>query len=115
MGALRPIHIILLLVVIVLLFGARRLPDLARSVGQSLKVFKDEVKELTDDGKGGATTSAAEPAAAGSTGAPTGAATATARVADGPASAPGPAAAPHLGHGPADPLPHPDDANTLRG
>jgi len=112
MGALRPIHIILLLVVIVLLFGARRLPDLARSVGQSLKVFKDEVKELTDDGKGGAATSTAAPAVAGST---TAAATATGRVADVSASAPGPAASPHPGHGPEDPLPHRDDAGTLRG
>lgn len=42
-------HIIVLLVVILLLFGANRLPDLARSVGQSLKIFKNEVKDLRDD------------------------------------------------------------------
>ncbi|MFD6134771.1 Sec-independent protein translocase subunit TatA [Isoptericola sp. NPDC060257] len=48
---LKPWHIIVLVVVILLLFGARRLPDLARSVGQSLKIFKKEVKDLTDDGK----------------------------------------------------------------
>lgn len=51
MGMLKPWHIIVLVVVILLLFGARRLPDLARSVGQSLKIFKKEVKDLTDDGK----------------------------------------------------------------
>ncbi|MCB7137511.1 Sec-independent protein translocase subunit TatA [Cellulosimicrobium marinum] len=51
MGMLKPWHIIVLVVVILLLFGARRLPDLARSVGQSLKIFKKEVKELTDDDK----------------------------------------------------------------
>jgi sec-independent protein translocase protein TatA len=51
MGMLRPWHIIVLVIVILLLFGARRLPDLARSVGQSLKIFKSEVKDLTDDGK----------------------------------------------------------------
>jgi sec-independent protein translocase protein TatA len=49
MGMLKPWHIIVLVVVILLLFGARRLPDLARSVGQSLKIFKKEVKELTED------------------------------------------------------------------
>lgn len=49
MNALKPWHIIVLLVVVLLLFGARRLPDLARSVGQSLKIFKSEVKDLTDD------------------------------------------------------------------
>lgn len=51
MGMLRGWHIIVLVVVILLLFGASRLPDLARSVGQSLKIFKNEVKDLTDDGK----------------------------------------------------------------
>ncbi|WP_251150992.1 Sec-independent protein translocase subunit TatA [Cellulosimicrobium sp. Marseille-Q4280] len=49
MGMLKPWHIIVLVVVILLLFGARRLPDLARSVGQSLKIFKKEVKELNED------------------------------------------------------------------
>ena len=48
---IQPWHIVVLVVVILLLFGANRLPDLARSVGQSLKIFKTEVKDLTDDGK----------------------------------------------------------------
>ena len=41
-----PAAIVLLLIVIVL-FGARRLPDAARSVGKSIKIFKDEM----DSGK----------------------------------------------------------------
>jgi len=41
-----PTAIVLLLIVIVL-FGARRLPDAARSVGKSIKIFKDEM----DNGK----------------------------------------------------------------
>lgn len=45
-----PAVIIVLILLVVLLFGSRRLPDLARSVGQSLKIFKKEVKELKDDG-----------------------------------------------------------------
>jgi sec-independent protein translocase protein TatA len=40
---------IIILVVVLLLFGARRLPDLARSVGKSLKIFKTEVKDLNAD------------------------------------------------------------------
>lgn len=48
-NAVKPVHILILVIVIVLLFGAKRLPDLARSVGQSLKIFKAEVKDLTDD------------------------------------------------------------------
>lgn len=49
MNALKPTHIIILLVIVLLLFGAKRLPDLAKSVGQSLKIFKKEMKELTED------------------------------------------------------------------
>lgn len=49
MNALKPMHILILVIVIILLFGAKRLPDLARSVGQSLKIFKSEVKDLADD------------------------------------------------------------------
>jgi len=43
-----PSHIILLLVAIVLLFGAKRLPDSARSIARSLKIFKSELKDSGD-------------------------------------------------------------------
>jgi len=46
---LRPIEIFAILLVVLLLFGAKRLPDLAKSVGRSLKIFKTEVKELRED------------------------------------------------------------------
>ena len=42
-------HIIVLLLVVLLLFGSSRLPDLARSVGKSMKIFKAEVRELRED------------------------------------------------------------------
>ncbi len=42
-------HWVLLIVVILLVFGSKKLPDIARSVGQSMKIFKKEIKELTDD------------------------------------------------------------------
>ncbi|GAA1629973.1 Sec-independent protein translocase subunit TatA [Georgenia ruanii] len=48
-NGLQPSHIIILLLVILLIFGASKLPDIAKSVGQSLKVFKKEVKELRED------------------------------------------------------------------
>ncbi len=38
-------EIILILVVILLLFGARKLPETAKGMGQALKIFKKEVKE----------------------------------------------------------------------
>ncbi|BDA65713.1 Sec-independent protein translocase subunit TatA [Actinomyces capricornis] len=49
MGAFKPWHWIVLIVVVVLVFGAGRLPDIAKSLGQSMKVFKKEVKELRED------------------------------------------------------------------
>ena len=45
--------------VLVLLFGAKRLPEMARSVGQSARVFKGEMKGLKDDD--GRTTAQAAP------------------------------------------------------
>lgn len=59
---MKPWHVIVLLVVVLLLFGARRLPDLAKSVGQSMKIFKNEVKDLTED-SGSPSQAPAQPAA----------------------------------------------------
>jgi sec-independent protein translocase protein TatA len=42
-------EIIIILVVLVLLFGAKRLPDAARSLGRSMRIFKSEVKEMGND------------------------------------------------------------------
>ena len=44
-----PTHIVVLLVLVLLVFGSSKLPDIARSVGQSMKVFKKEIKELRDE------------------------------------------------------------------
>ena len=51
MGSLGGWEIVILLVVVVALFGAKRLPDMARSIGQSARVFKGEMKGLRDDEK----------------------------------------------------------------
>ena len=42
-------HLVILVLVIVLLFGAKRLPDAARGLGRSLRIFKSEVSQLKDD------------------------------------------------------------------
>jgi sec-independent protein translocase protein TatA len=42
-------EIILILLVLVLLFGAKKLPDLARGSGRALRIFKAETKGLMDD------------------------------------------------------------------
>ena len=41
---------LILLLIVVLLFGAKRLPDAARGLGRSLRIFKAETKALADDG-----------------------------------------------------------------
>lgn len=46
-----PSHIIILLIVILVLFGAKRLPDSARSLGRSMRIFKSEMKEMGSDDK----------------------------------------------------------------
>lgn len=49
LGNLQGWHLIIVLVVILLLFGAPKLPGLARSIGQSMRIFKSEVKTMKDD------------------------------------------------------------------
>jgi sec-independent protein translocase protein TatA len=58
---------VILIGVLVLLFGAKRLPDMARSIGQSARVFKGEMKGMKGDDK--AADKPAEPAP-GATAAP---------------------------------------------
>ena len=49
LGNLNGWHLLILLAVILLLFGAAKLPALAKSVGQSARVFRGEMKEMKKD------------------------------------------------------------------
>ena len=42
-------HLVILLAVVLLLFGAPKLPGLARSIGQSMRIFRSEVKTMKDE------------------------------------------------------------------
>ena len=53
-NGLEPWHLIVVLVVVVLLFGSKRLPDTARALGKSLRILKSETKALKEDFKEGA-------------------------------------------------------------
>ncbi|NVM96016.1 Sec-independent protein translocase subunit TatA [Arthrobacter wenxiniae] len=46
-----PAVIIVLIIVVVLLFAAPKLPGMARSLGQSMRIIKSEVKEMKNDGR----------------------------------------------------------------
>lgn len=44
-------EILIILGIVLLLFGGRKLPELARGSGRALRIFKSEVKELKEDEK----------------------------------------------------------------
>jgi len=54
-------EILLILVVLVLLFGAKRLPDTARSLGKSMRIFKSETRAMRDDDEATHPTATPEP------------------------------------------------------
>lgn len=60
-------HLIVLLVVALVLFGGKRLPDAARGLGRSLRIFKSEVKQMNEEsgapapGSGSAPSSSSTP------------------------------------------------------
>ena len=51
MGSLSPWHWAILAVVVILLFGAKKLPDAARSLGKSMRIFKSELREMQTENK----------------------------------------------------------------
>ncbi|MEV5650816.1 Sec-independent protein translocase subunit TatA [Nocardia sp. NPDC052254] len=59
MGSLSPTHWLIIALVILLLFGAKRLPDAARGLGRSLRIFKSEMSEMQSDGSASSGSSAA--------------------------------------------------------
>ncbi|QBS39693.1 Sec-independent protein translocase subunit TatA [Nocardia sp. CS682] len=51
MGSLSIWHWLIIAVVFVMFFGAKRMPDAARSLGRSLRIFKSEVSQMQNEGK----------------------------------------------------------------
>ena len=64
MGAMSPTHWLIVIGVLVLLFGAKKLPDLARSVGQSTRLFRGEMRGLREEEEKAEKETTAAPAAA---------------------------------------------------
>jgi sec-independent protein translocase protein TatA len=50
-GLVSPVHLIFLLLLALLLFGAKRLPEIGRSLGTGMREFKDSVTAATDTTK----------------------------------------------------------------
>jgi len=49
MGSIGTQELIIILVIVLLLFGARRIPEIARSMGQGIRALKKATKEITTD------------------------------------------------------------------
>lgn len=61
MGSLSIWHWLIIAVVFVVFFGAKRMPDAARSLGRSLRIFKSEVTQMQSEGDS-SSSAAAQPA-----------------------------------------------------
>ncbi|HVF21331.1 MAG TPA: Sec-independent protein translocase subunit TatA [Mycobacteriales bacterium] len=66
MGSIGAPELLIVLVVFMVLFGAKRMPDAARSLGRSLRIFKAETKGLRDDDGDGFDDKTGKPMPAGS-------------------------------------------------
>ncbi len=62
MGTFGPTHWIIIAVLVLVLFGAKRLPDAARGLGRSLRIFKSEMSEMQSDGSAAAPAPSPAPA-----------------------------------------------------
>ena len=51
MGSLGTPELLIIAAVLVMLFGARKLPDTARALGRSMRIFKSEAKAMQNDGE----------------------------------------------------------------
>jgi len=49
MGSIGLPEIIVILLIVILIFGANRLPELGRGIGRGIKNFKDAVRDNRDD------------------------------------------------------------------
>ncbi|MGF1428636.1 Sec-independent protein translocase subunit TatA [Kitasatospora sp. LaBMicrA B282] len=56
-NGLEPWHILVVLVVLVLLFGSKKLPEMARGLGKSMRILKAETKAMREDDAPAGTTS----------------------------------------------------------
>jgi sec-independent protein translocase protein TatA len=64
MGLDNPVHILLLLIVLLLVFGAKRLPEIGRSLGEGMRGFKDSLSGVNHTDSLTQNTAAPQPAPA---------------------------------------------------
>lgn len=59
-GAISPWHLLIVVLIFLLFFGSKRMPDAARSLGRSMRIFKTEVSQMQAEGKTGEATPEAQ-------------------------------------------------------
>jgi sec-independent protein translocase protein TatA len=64
MGALSPIHLAIVVVVALLVFGPRKLPELAKGLGEAMKEFKKSVHAAAEEPEGPVVASISAPESA---------------------------------------------------
>ncbi|MFI6158130.1 Sec-independent protein translocase subunit TatA [Kitasatospora sp. NPDC051170] len=64
-NGLEPWHLLVVLVVVVLLFGSKKLPEMARGLGKSMRILKAETAAMREEDKPAAEDGKAAPAATG--------------------------------------------------
>ncbi len=48
-GLFQPMHLLVILLILILLFGPRKLPELGKGLGEGIKGFKDAMREGSGD------------------------------------------------------------------
>lgn len=48
-GKLGPMEIFLILLIVVLIFGGRKIPEIGRGIGEGIRNFKDALRKGTDE------------------------------------------------------------------
>ncbi|GGX05724.1 Sec-independent protein translocase subunit TatA [Streptomyces lomondensis] len=49
-NGLEPWHLLIVAIVVIVLFGSKKLPDTARSLGRSMRILKSEARALKEEG-----------------------------------------------------------------
>ena len=47
-GLLSPVHLVIIMVIVLILFGPGKLPDLGKGLGKGIREFKDAIRGVTD-------------------------------------------------------------------
>lgn len=63
MFGLQPIHIVIIIVLALLIFGPKKLPEFGKSLGRSIREFKQASKEMANDFQEGTSEKTEEPKA----------------------------------------------------